>query len=44
MIGRLKISLPDVVTQAAIGYTLKSIDDKVKQNRRTALGLERLDL
>jgi type I restriction enzyme S subunit len=42
MLSRLKIPLPDVVTQVAIGYTLKSLDDKIEQNQRTARALERL--
>ena len=42
MLGRLRIVLPDVVTQTAIGATLKSLDDKIEQNRRTAQSLERL--
>ena len=42
MLGRLRITLPDVVTQAAIGATLKSLDDKIEQNRQTAHTLERL--
>ncbi|MBI4467689.1 MAG: hypothetical protein HY650_00010 [Acidobacteria bacterium] len=42
MLTRLRIALPDVVTQAAIGTTLKSLDDKIEQNRRTARALERL--
>ena len=42
ILGRLRITLPDVVTQAAIGATLKSLDDKIKQNRETAQALEHL--
>ena len=42
MLDRLRITLPDVVTQVAIGATLKSLDDKIVQNRRTAHALERL--
>jgi len=42
MLSRLRIALPDLSTQAAIGTTLKSLDDKIEQNRRTARALERL--
>ena len=42
MLSRLRITLPDVVTQAAIGATLKSLDDKIEQNQRTARALEQL--
>lgn len=42
MLNRLRITLPDVPTQRAIGHTLKSIDDKIEHNRRTAQALERL--
>jgi type I restriction enzyme S subunit len=42
MLSRLRITLPDMVTQTANGNTLKALDDKIEQNRRTALVLERL--
>lgn len=42
MLNRLRITLPDVPIQRAIGHTLKSIDDKIERNRRTAQVLERL--
>ncbi len=42
MLNRLRIEFPDVVTQTAIGCILKGIDDKIQQNRRTTLELERL--
>lgn len=42
MLSRLRITLPDMATQSAIGSTLKSLDDKVEQNRRTARTIERL--
>lgn len=42
MLNKLRITLPNVETQAAIGATLKSLDDKIEQNRRTARALERL--
>jgi len=42
MLSRLRVTLPDLVTQAAIGGTLKSLDDKIEQNQKTALALERL--
>jgi type I restriction enzyme, S subunit len=42
MLGRLRITLPDLATQAAIGATLKSLDDKIEQNLRTAQALEQL--
>jgi type I restriction enzyme S subunit len=42
MISRLQITLPDVVVQEAIGYTLRSLDDKIEQNRRTGRKLEAL--
>jgi type I restriction enzyme S subunit len=42
MLGRLQIVLPDVKTQEEIGYTLRSLDDKIEQNRRTGRKLEEL--
>lgn len=42
MLGRLRIVLPEVGVQEAIGYTLRSLDDKIEQNRRTAAKLEGL--
>jgi type I restriction enzyme S subunit len=42
MLSRLRIALPDVATQAAIGSTLKVMDDKIQQNQRTAMTLEGL--
>jgi type I restriction enzyme, S subunit len=42
MLSRLQIVLPDVKTQQEIGYTLRSLDDKIEQNRRTGRVLEGL--
>lgn len=42
MLSRLQIVLPDVKTQEEIGYTLRSLDDKIRQNRRTGRALEGL--
>lgn len=42
MLGRLKMPLPDLATQTRIAGVLKSLDDKIEQNRRTAQALERL--
>jgi type I restriction enzyme S subunit len=42
MLDRLQIVLPDPKTQEAIGYTLRSLDDKIEQNRRTGRKLEAL--
>ncbi|MBU1189635.1 MAG: restriction endonuclease subunit S [Gammaproteobacteria bacterium] len=42
MLNQLKITLPHIATQSAIGNTLKALDDKIEQNRRTARVLERL--
>lgn len=42
MLSRLTISLPNAEIQAAIGNTLKCLDDKIEHNRRTAQSLERL--
>ncbi|WP_334070387.1 restriction endonuclease subunit S [Burkholderia cepacia] len=42
MLARLRISLPDVSEQAEIGRTLKSLDDKIEQNRKTRHSLEQL--
>jgi type I restriction enzyme S subunit len=42
MLSRLQIVLPDVKTQEEIGYTLRSLDDKIGQNRRTGRALEGL--
>jgi type I restriction enzyme, S subunit len=42
MLSRLHIVLPDVKTQEEIGYTLRSLDDKIEQNRRTGRALEGL--
>ena len=42
MLSRLSMRLPDLAKQTAIGITLKSLDDKIEQNRRTARVLERL--
>lgn len=42
MIARLQIALPDVAIQEAIGSTLRSLDDKIEQNRRTGRALEEL--
>jgi type I restriction enzyme S subunit len=40
MLGRLKIVLPPVETQSAIGSILKSLDDKIELNRRMNATLE----
>ena len=40
MLGRLRIVLPEPKIQEEIGYTLRSLDDKIEQNRRTARALE----
>ncbi len=40
MLGRLKIVLPPVDTQSAIGSILKSLDDKIELNRRMNATLE----
>jgi type I restriction enzyme, S subunit len=40
MLGRLKIILPPVETQSAIGSILKSLDDKIELNRRMNATLE----
>lgn len=42
MLSRLEIVLPDPKIQEEIGYTLRALDDKVEQNRRTAQALEAL--
>ncbi len=42
MLSRIQIVLPDVKTQEAIGFTLRSLDDKIEQNRRTGAKLEGL--
>lgn len=42
MLSRLKIVLPDREIQEEIGYTLRAIDDKIDQNRRTSQALEEL--
>jgi type I restriction enzyme S subunit len=42
MLSRLQIVLPDVKIQEEIGYTLRSLDDKIEQNRRTGGALEGL--
>ena len=42
MLARLQIVLPDVKTQENIGYTLRSLDDKIELNRRTGQKLEGL--
>jgi len=42
MLARLRISLPDLPVQTAIGRTLKSLDAKVKQNQKTMRALEQL--
>ena len=42
MIARLQIVLPDPGMQEAIGSTLRSLDDKIEQNRRTGAKLEGL--
>lgn len=42
MISRLQIALPDVAVQEHIGFTLRSLDDKIKQNHRTSRALEAL--
>jgi len=40
MLGRLEMILPSVVEQQAIGYLLKSLDDKIELNRRMNETLE----
>jgi type I restriction enzyme S subunit len=42
MLCRLEIVLPDRKIQEEIGYTLRSLDDKIKQNLRTGWALEGL--
>lgn len=42
MLGRLQIVLPERKIQEEIGYTLRSLDDKIEQNRRTSRALEEL--
>lgn len=42
MLARLRISLPEAETQAAIGSALKSLDDKIKQNHKVARLAEHL--
>lgn len=42
MLGRLQIVLPDTKTQERIGQTLRALDDKIEQNRRTGRKLEEL--
>jgi type I restriction enzyme S subunit len=42
MLNRLQIVLPDRKTQEGIGYTLRALDDKIEQNRRTGRSLEEL--
>lgn len=42
MLGRLQIVLPEPKIQEEIGYTLRSLDDKIEQNRRIARALEQL--
>jgi type I restriction enzyme S subunit len=42
MLSRLTITLPDRKTQEEIGYTLRALDDKIEQNRRTSQALEEL--
>ena len=42
MLGRLQIVLPDPKIQEEIGYTLRSLDDKIEQNRRAGRALEGL--
>lgn len=42
MLGRLKIILPDRKIQEEIGYTLRSLDDKIEQNRQTSRALNAL--
>jgi type I restriction enzyme, S subunit len=39
---RMEISLPPVAVQRAVAGVLGALDDKIEQNRRTALTLERL--
>jgi len=42
ILSRLTIPLPDTETQARIGFTLRSLDDKIEHNRRTSRALEGL--
>ena len=42
MLGRLQIVLPDRMIQEEIGFTLRTLDDKIEQNRQTGRALERL--
>ncbi|HCA6585659.1 TPA: restriction endonuclease subunit S [Pseudomonas aeruginosa] len=42
MLSRLQIVLPDRKTQEEIGYTLRALDEKIEQNRRTGRVLEDL--
>ncbi|BEP89095.1 hypothetical protein GmRootV77_41690 [Variovorax sp. V77] len=42
MLSRLQIVLPDRKIQEGIGYTLRSLDDKIGQNHRTCRSLEEL--
>jgi type I restriction enzyme S subunit len=42
MLSRLQIVLPDRNIQEEIGYTLRALDDKIEQNRRTSRALEEL--
>jgi type I restriction enzyme, S subunit len=42
MLGRLRIVLPEPKVQEEIGYTLRSLDEKIEQNRRTVGTLEEL--
>jgi type I restriction enzyme S subunit len=44
MLSRLRIPLPGIGMQESIGYTLKSLDDKIEQNRRTSRALEKFAL
>jgi type I restriction enzyme, S subunit len=42
MIARLQIILPEMAIQEDIGYTLRSLDNKIEQNRQTGRKLEEL--
>ena len=42
MLGRLKVILPSIEVQEAIGFILKSLDDKIELNRQMNRTLERM--
>lgn len=43
MLGRLRMILPDPENQKAIGFFLKSLDDKIELNRKTIQTLEKIN-